>query len=76
MNNFAAKLSNFFEIVIFLEKVTNPECKNMVGYNLSLFHGISSIILFLSRMINSGMKDKRVIDKQMQGYAMEAPGLP
>ena len=36
--------------------------KNMVGYNLSLSHGISSIILFLSRMINSGMKDKRVIE--------------
>lgn len=35
---------------------------NLIGYNLSLSHGISSIIIFLSRTINCGMKDERIIE--------------
>lgn len=34
---------------------------NLIGYNLSLCHGISSIIIFLSRVVNSNIKDERII---------------
>jgi len=34
--------------------------KNRIGYNLALSHGISSIIIFLSRVVKSGMNDRRV----------------
>jgi len=36
--------------------------KNRIGYNLSLSHGISSIIIFLSRVVNSGEKNTRVLE--------------
>ena len=35
---------------------------NRIGYNLSLSHGISSIIIFLSRVVNSGMADERTME--------------
>lgn len=34
--------------------------KNHNGYNLSLSHGISSIIIFLTRVIKNGLSDKRI----------------
>lgn len=40
------------------ESVINPE-KNNTVYNLALCHGISSIIIFLSRVINSDMSNER-----------------
>lgn len=41
--------------------VISPE-QNLIGYNPSLSHGTSSIIIFLSRVINSGMKDDKIIE--------------
>ena len=35
---------------------------NRIGYNLSLSHGISSIIIFLSRVVNSGQKDEKIVE--------------
>jgi len=35
---------------------------NRIGYNLSLSHGISSIIIFLSRVAKSGVNDKKVME--------------
>ena len=35
---------------------------NRIGYNLSLSHGIASIIIFLARVIKSGVSDKRIED--------------
>ncbi|GHU89119.1 hypothetical protein FACS1894155_05380 [Bacteroidia bacterium] len=43
------------------ESVIDPE-KNLVGYNLALSHGISSIIIFLSRVFNSGITNEKVIE--------------
>ncbi|MDR3220015.1 MAG: lanthionine synthetase C family protein [Dysgonamonadaceae bacterium] len=34
--------------------------ENITGYNIALSHGISSIIIFLSRVIKSDMTDKKV----------------
>jgi hypothetical protein len=39
---------------------------NLIGYNIALSHGISSIVIFLSRMIKKGNKDERVRD-MLQG---------
>ena len=39
---------------------------NHIGYNLSLSHGISSIIIFLSRAVICGIKDEKVI-KMLHG---------
>ena len=36
--------------------------QNIIGYNLALSHGISSIIIFLSRVINSGMLDSKILE--------------
>ena len=33
--------------------------KNLIGYNLALSHGISSIIIFLSRVLNSNKNNER-----------------
>ena len=35
---------------------------NLIGYNPSLSHGVGSIIIFLSRVINSGEKDAKIIE--------------
>ena len=35
---------------------------NLTGYNLALSHGISSIIIFLSRVIKSGIYDNKIVD--------------
>ncbi|GHU91034.1 hypothetical protein FACS1894155_10190 [Bacteroidia bacterium] len=43
------------------ESVINPE-KNLIGYNLALSHGLSSIIIFLSRVVNSGITNEKVIE--------------
>ncbi|MCL2651257.1 MAG: lanthionine synthetase C family protein [Candidatus Azobacteroides sp.] len=43
------------------ESVIDPE-KNLIGYNLALSHGISSIIIFLSRVVKSGMIDEKIIE--------------
>jgi lantibiotic modifying enzyme len=34
--------------------------KNILGYNIALSHGISSIIIFLSRVVKSGMVDEKI----------------
>ena len=47
---------------IFKWKSTLDFEKNLIGYNLSLSHGISSIIIFLSRVINSGKKDEIIME--------------
>ena len=36
--------------------------KNLIGYNLALSHGISSIIIFLSRVIKNGYKDEKITE--------------
>ena len=36
--------------------------KNLIGYNLALSHGISSIIIFLSRVIKSGIYDEKIME--------------
>ena len=36
--------------------------KNIIGYNISLSHGISSIIIFLSHVIRSGIIEKKVME--------------
>ena len=41
------------------ESIVDRE-RNFSGYNLSLSHGISSIIIFLSRVIQSGIYDEKV----------------
>jgi len=41
------------------ESVVDHE-KNLLGYNLSMSHGISSIIIFLSRVVNIGMDDVKI----------------
>ncbi|MDR1091722.1 MAG: lanthionine synthetase C family protein [Prevotella sp.] len=41
------------------ESVIDHE-KNLIGYNLSLCHGISSIIIFLSRVVRIGMSDEEI----------------
>ena len=43
------------------ESVVDYE-KNITGYNLALSHGISSIIVFLSRVIESSIVDEKVIE--------------
>ena len=43
------------------KSIINPE-KNSIGYNLSLSHGIASIIIFLSRAVDSGIKDEIVME--------------
>lgn len=43
------------------ESVINPK-ENLTGYNFSLSHGISSIIIFLSRVIRSGIINDKVRD--------------
>lgn len=35
---------------------------NIIGYNFSLSHGISSIIIFLSRVIHSGMINEKILE--------------
>ena len=35
---------------------------NLIGYNPSLSHGVASIIIFLSRVVNSGKKDAIIIE--------------
>ena len=35
---------------------------NLIGYNPSLSHGISSIIIFLSRVVNSGKRDVIIME--------------
>jgi len=47
------------------ESVVDYE-KNLSGYNLALSHGISSIIIFLARVVNSGMRDEK-ITKMLSG---------
>ena len=34
--------------------------KNLIGYNLSLSHGISSIIIFFARYVNSGIENDKI----------------
>lgn len=41
------------------ESIVDHE-KNLTGYNLALSHGISSIIIFLSRVVKSGMCDEKI----------------
>ncbi|GHU61896.1 hypothetical protein FACS1894123_01960 [Bacteroidia bacterium] len=41
------------------KSVINIE-ENIVGYNIALSHGISSIILFLSRVVKSGMINEKI----------------
>ena len=41
------------------ESVLNPK-ENLTGYNLALSHGISSIIIFLSRIVNNGMINEKI----------------
>lgn len=41
------------------ESKINPE-DNLIGYNLALSHGISSIIIFLSRVIRSGIINDKI----------------
>jgi len=41
------------------ESIIDPEKKHS-GFNLSLSHGISSIIIFLSRVLKNGIKDERI----------------
>ena len=43
------------------ESVIDPE-KNLIGYNLSLCHGISSIIIFLSRIVKSDMNEIKILE--------------
>jgi len=43
------------------ESVIDSE-KNNLGYNLALSHGISSIIIFLSRVAKNGIQDKRIVE--------------
>jgi lantibiotic modifying enzyme len=41
------------------KSIINAE-KNIVGYNIALSHGISSIIVFLSRVVKSGMVNEKI----------------
>ena len=43
------------------ESVIDRE-KNLTGYNFALSHGISSVIIFLSRVVTSGMADERAME--------------
>lgn len=41
------------------KSIINPD-NGLVGYNLSMSHGVSSIIIFLSRVIKSGISNKKI----------------
>ena len=43
------------------KSIIDPET-NRIGYNLALSHGISSIIIFLSRVINSGRNNEIIVE--------------
>ena len=47
---------------IFKWKSTIDFEKQIIGYNLSLSHGISSIIIFLSRVVKSSMKNEMIME--------------
>lgn len=47
---------------IFKWKTTISHEHNLIGYNPSLSHGVASIIIFLSRVINSGKKDAKIME--------------
>ena len=47
---------------IFKWKSVIDDEKNLSGYNISLSHGMSSIIIFLSRVILNGIKDEKVFE--------------
>lgn len=47
---------------VFKWKTLISQEDNYIGYNPSLSHGVSSIIIFLSRAINNGKRDDKIIE--------------
>lgn len=47
---------------VFKWKTMISQEDNYIGYNPSLSHGVSSIIIFLSRAINNGKRDDKIIE--------------